>query len=322
MLFSGGTTSPPFSEKKMALRSQKEKMAIKKTLKTLCEVFGASVLPLEVEEALEKGHRVTVWHPRWEERLEMIVQDDWPPWKMDKFFVPSNWPGGLRRAPSVMVEVQEGAVWAEVASGLFLRGEVAYLRTSSKERLDEALEGVRFLRPFLAEMGLSDLEGALETLSQLEEGEIRQEGSYVLARKRDISDIRVLRRGGIFGDPLQDGAFLAGETVSFSFPQGGAFALQGHFYQDKVGIERASARWRGAEVNLAGGRLRLGHSALDENLASHLLRAPLKEFTENVALSIWISALAEEVLEHDDPLKALTSEEVLERVPLRALAKF
>ncbi len=66
----------------------------------------------------------------------------------------------------------------------------------------------------------------------------------------------------------------------------------------------------------------MGHSALDENLASHLLRAALKEFAESVALSAWISALAEEALEHDDPLKALTNEEVLERVPLRALAKF
>jgi hypothetical protein len=75
-------------------------------------------------------------------------------------------------------------------------------------------------------------------------------------------------------------------------------------------------------VNLAGGRLRLGHSALDEDLASHLLRAALKEFAESATLSVWISALAEEVLEHDDPLKALTSEEVLERVPLRVLAKF
>jgi hypothetical protein len=221
-----------------------------------------------------------------------------------------------------MVEVQEGAVWAEVASGLFLREGVVYLRTSVKERLDEALEGVKFLRPFLAEIRLLDLEGALETLSQLEEGEIRQEGSYVLARKRGVSDIRVLRRGGIFGDPLRDGAFLAGETVSLSFPQGVEFALQGYFYQDKVGLERASARWRGVQVNLAGGRLRLGHPALEEDLASHLLRAALKEFAESVALSAWISALAEEVLEHDDPMKALTSEEALERVPLRALAKF
>jgi hypothetical protein len=135
-----------------------------------------------------------------------------------------------------MVEFQEGAVWAEVASGLFLRKGAVYLRTSVKERLDEALEGVKFLRPFLAEIGLSDLEGALETLSQLEEGEIRQEGPYVSSRKRGISDIRVLRRGSIFGDPLQDGAFLAGETVSFSFPQGVEFAPQGHFYKKRGGV--------------------------------------------------------------------------------------
>jgi hypothetical protein len=257
-----------------------------------------------------------------QERLEMIVQGDWPPWKMDKLFIPSDQPGELRRTPSAMVEVQEGTLWAEVASGLFLRDEAAYLRTPSKERLHEALEGTKFLRSFLAEIGLSDLEGALETLSQLEEGEIRQADSYVLARKREISDIGVLRRGSIFGDPLRDGAFLVGEVVPFSFPQGVELALRGHFYQDKVGLEQASTRWRGAEVNLAGGRLRLGHSALDEDLGSHLLRAALKEFADSVALSVWISALAEEALEHDDPMKALMSEEVLERVPLRVLAKF
>ncbi len=199
---------------------------------------------------------------------------------------------------------------------------MAYLRTSVKERLDEALEGAKSLRPFLAEIGLSDLERALEPLSQLEEGEIRQEGPYVLARKREISDIRALKRKETFGDPLRDGAFLVEKVVSFSFPQGVELALQGHFYHNKAGLERASARWRGAQVTLAGGRLRLGHSALDEDLASHLLRAVLKEFAESATLSVWIGALAEEALEHDEPLKALMSEEVLERVPLRALAKF
>jgi hypothetical protein len=53
-----------------------------------------------------------------------------------------------------------------------------------------------------------------------------------------------------------------------------------------------------------------------------LLRAVLREFAESTTISVWISALAEEVLEHDEPLKALMSEEVLERVPLRVLAKF
>ena len=48
------------------MRSEKGKTAIKRVLESLCGAFGVSFLPLEVEEALEKGHRVTVWHPRWE----------------------------------------------------------------------------------------------------------------------------------------------------------------------------------------------------------------------------------------------------------------
>jgi len=142
------------------------------------------------------------------------------PWKMEKFSIPSDWPGRLRKAPSVMVEVQKGGVWVEVASGLFLRRKVAYLRTPSEDRLDEALEGAKFLRSFLAEIGLSDLEGALETLSQLEEGEIRQEGPYVLARKRDISDIRVLRRGVSLVILSGTGLFWRERSCLFSSPRG------------------------------------------------------------------------------------------------------
>ncbi len=92
------------------MRSEKEKAAVKRALESLWEAFGASFLPLEVEEALEKGHRVTVCHPRWEERLEVIVQGDCPPWKIDKFFIPFSWPGGMRKAPSVTVEVETAKI--------------------------------------------------------------------------------------------------------------------------------------------------------------------------------------------------------------------
>ncbi len=60
---------------------------------------------------------------------------------------------------------------------------------------------------------------------------------------------------------------------------------------------------------------------MDEDLGSQLLRTALNEFAKSATLAVWITALAEEALEHDDPLKALMSEGVLEKLALRVLAE-
>lgn len=91
----------------------------------------------------------------------------------------------------------------------FFRGE--------RGDLGKALEEAKALGFVLSAMGLGDLEGALEKLAELEEGEVRAEGPYVLARG---GGVWALRRGTLLGDLRLDGAFLMGEEVRLSL--GGA----------------------------------------------------------------------------------------------------
>jgi hypothetical protein len=95
---------------------------------------------------------------------------------------------------------------------LHITGERAFFR-GEREDAEGALEEAKAFRPVLSAMGLGDLESALEKLAQLEEGEVRAEGPYVLARG---GGVWALRRGTLLGDLRLDGAFLLGEEVRVS----------------------------------------------------------------------------------------------------------
>jgi hypothetical protein len=71
------------------------------------------------------------------------------------------------------------------AHHLHMSREQAFSR-GERGDLGEALKEARALRPVLSAMGLGDLEGALENLAELEEGGVRAEGPYVLARGGDV----------------------------------------------------------------------------------------------------------------------------------------
>ncbi len=83
------------------------------------------------------------------------------------------------------------------------------------ECVREVLQDAKTLRPLLASMDLSDLEGAIEVLSQLGEGESEVEGPYVLARNERAW---MLRRGLVFGEPRLDGDLLLEREIALYFP--------------------------------------------------------------------------------------------------------
>jgi hypothetical protein len=68
---------------------------------------------------------------------------------------------------------------------LFARKGRVLFRTQDPRGIKKTLEEVRPLRPLFAALDLADLEAALEALSRLKDGEVRQEGPYVLARKEN-----------------------------------------------------------------------------------------------------------------------------------------
>jgi len=272
---------------------------------------------------LERGERLVAYHERWDGGLKVTLQSGYPPWNVGTFYVAPD-RGDLRRAPSATVEVHGERLWAEVASNLVLlregRRKKAYLRAGHEERLKDALEGARFLRPFLSEAGFSDLEGALLTLSRLEDGEIRQEGPYIVARK---GESRALFRGVLFGNPALDGAFLVGDAVTLPLREGAEIALRGYFFEKRVGLSEMRVRWGEERADYHGKGLGPSYPVLEDGLVPRLLRVGLREFAGSAFLSARIGALAEEALElrAEEFLKALGGEAFFRRVRLRALAR-
>jgi hypothetical protein len=200
------------------------------------------------------------------------------------------------------------------------RRKKAYLRAVHEGWLKDVLEGARFLRPFLSGAGFSDLEEALLTLPRLEDGEIRQEGPYVVARK---GETWTLFRGVLFGNPALDGAFLVGDTVTLLLREGAEIALRGYFFEKRVNLSEMRIRWGEERADYHGRGLGPSYPVLEDHLISHLLRPALREFTGSASLPARIAALAEEALElrPEEFLKALGSEAFFRRARLRALSR-
>jgi hypothetical protein len=125
-----------------------------------------------------------------------------------------------------------------MAGRAFFRGE--------RGDLEEALKEAQTVRPVLSAMGLGDLEGALQKLAELEEGEVRAEGPYVLARG---GGIWALRWGTLLGDLRLDGAFLLGEEVRVSFGEA-EVVLKPKWFWGTMGLEYVRFRLGEEEVLL------------------------------------------------------------------------
>jgi hypothetical protein len=135
-----------------------------------------------------------------------------------------------------------GVVALDGPSGLHVVNDKAFLRTSSRKPLERVREGVRALRPLLTAMGLSDLEGAIEALLGLEEGEGRVEGGYVLTRSGGFWS---LWRGTFLGNPDLDVAVLAGRDAVLPLPEGVAFSFRVRLMCARVYVDRLGIYWKG-----------------------------------------------------------------------------
>ena len=293
---------------------------VKELLRALWEVFGISSPPLEAEEALERRWWVSLRHFRGERELRVVANNGLPPWAWEKtqFHLLSD-RLDLRRVPTAAFDLHKEKFGGEISPEIFLGKGAVFLRAFSEESVREALKNIAHFRSLLGEVELSDLEVALKKLSGLKEGEARREGSYVLARGEDI---RVLRRGGFFEDPLLEGALLLGKPVALPSADELQVRLKVDFYRDRAGLGWFSLRWRGERIDLERRHFSDSFSLLEENWLFSLIRGVFRYLAGNPLLPGRIVALAQEVIEREDPLEALRSEGVLQGAHLRTLAQF
>ncbi len=290
---------------------------MEKVLEALWKVFSVSTPATEVEEAVRRGHGVTVWHPARERNVVVYVRKRGTPLWEGPTFLSSDRPEPLTRMPSVSAEFEGGKATVKIGSDLFLGEGRAYFRG---HYLEEAMtaEEAGSLTPLFAALGLEDLEEALAALAGLEDGEARQEGRYALARE---GSLRTLWRGELFGDWTLDTAFLLGKPTRLHFREGVRVVLWGHFHGKMLGLEQASVRWGNEMAFVAGGGLRVICPALEGPLLPRLLRKAFAEMARNEGLSAPLAALVEEAAREEDPAKALSAEEFFRRVRMRALSR-
>jgi hypothetical protein len=280
-------------------------------------------LTLEIESALRRRSWVEVRFKRAGEAVFYVCDKAKHPLgcscKSKRHLCPSG------SSPSVGFRAmfEGGQVRAYMAGGLVVRKGGALLRADGPERVEAALAEARSLPSFLAALGLSDLEGALEVLSRLENGEVRREGPYLLVRE---GDTRILRRGEFLGSPKLDAAFFLGGRVSLSYPRGLEIALKGEIvFEDNVVLRKFALRFEGEEARHDGTREGKGFS---ESAAgdlrywfTSLMRGALKAELEKAPLSPKMRALVEELARSEDPLEAPKDEAFFRRVELKLLTK-
>jgi hypothetical protein len=179
---------------------------------------------------------------------------------------------------------------------------------------------VKRLHPLFGALGLADLEKAIEALLRLNDGEVRQEGPYVLVRQ---GNFHALRRGSLFGGLLLDEDFLVGRgPVVLSYPHGVKIALWGSFSDANITLSKMEIRWKGevARLGIAPGGC---WNALDRDPIPSLVRQAVRWGRKaDPSLSPRMSALIDELGEAENPLEALRTDEFFRWVHMRALSLF
>jgi hypothetical protein len=221
------------------------------------------------------------------------------------------------------VVAQAGRVEVWSAGRLIARRDRAFLHLNGLEEVEKASQEVQRLPSLFSALGLSDLEEALGALLELEEGEVKALGPYTLTRE---GNVRILRRGSLFGDPDTNGAFLRGKpvTLAFSPELQITLKLRGLFgWKGRVSLEEFTIRWMGEAARFDGEEAwRYGTS---KNLVQALVRETLRRWLGRPLPSLRMRALIEELAEYENFLVALEDEEFLEfsrRVHLRILSNF
>jgi hypothetical protein len=278
----------------------------------LWRALGITFEPPWLERALDAGYWMTVTFRQGSEEPEVVL---WVPGGEDVRLP-------LRRsaARAFQLVARIGRVRVEAAPRLFARRGRAFLQAQSLQEVEEAIGVARAFRPLFQAMDLADLEGALEALTELEDGESRVEGPHVLFREEEAW---TLRTGLVLGDLSLTKDFIARHRVVFSYPHGVQIALKGGFWERWLQLRELVVRW-GEEAVRFEDVPALRADPPDRNPVGDMVREALRRELSDpkTERSPRMRALLEELSESENPLDAPKSEEFFRRVHLRALAKF
>jgi hypothetical protein len=164
----------------------------------------------------------------------------------------SFWGPGCERLRGVNLYARAGLVVLSfhtdsyVTGDLYITKERAFGVFRHSEALEEVLERVRGLSPFLERLGVADLERVFAVLKELEKGETWAEGPYVLLREEGRW---IVRRGPIFGNPELDKAVLAGRDITLRFGDE-EVAFRTVWTPSNMFLDYLRLRWGGREVHL------------------------------------------------------------------------
>ncbi len=282
------------------------------------KALGISSPPAEVGETLRKGGKVRLWCP-WGKRapLGRLTVETSKKDTLSSLDLPLS---GRSCPRTFLLDAHAGRVEVGISPRLFARKGRALFRTRDPRGIKKTLEEVRPLRPLFEAMGLPDLEEALEALSRLKNGEIRQEGSYVLARKERL---RVFKRGSYFANPLLDGTFLLGERVVLAYESGVEVALRGSFSGRLLSLKEASIRWGDEAVELEEAEFATTN-ALRKAAPAFLFQTLAGWNAEKVfpKRSPRMKALIAELAEAENPFVVLEDPEFFRRLYLEVLSNF
>jgi hypothetical protein len=235
-----------------------------------------------------------------------------------------RFPTPLSTFPKVrLMNSASGDVEVEVG-GIYAREGKVFFSGRHLEKVTKNREAVKALRPLFVSLGLGDLEGTLEVLSSLSEGEARREGEYLLARQRGTGGRFILRRGSLLGDFALDKAFVLGEKVELFFPKDVELTLEGGgFRASLVHLVGLEVRWEGEKIGFGAGSKWVKARANGDDPVGELVRKRvargLREL--NSPPSPRMRALLEALARQKRPLQALKKEGFLRKVLLDALSR-
>jgi len=283
--------------------------------------------PLDgVEEWLREGASLKAWGPMPEAPyLDVAIVMDYGVFKDSGYTVKKKRFSDPHRQRFELTSFSAKAGLETLHSLVLVYGtrERATLELSTLDHLENRLERLRGLRPLLSAMGLSDLEGAVERLSELEKGESRIEGPYVLAQGEDPwgKDVWVLRRGPIFGDPELDGTLLTKKRANLRFPGDVEFSFRVAWKLGSMSFDRLRIRWGEEEVDFRYPHAVSAHSLAKNPVTEAIQSSLIAEVTKLEAHgkseqfkdvpSPKMLSLLKAFASHEDPFGALADGRLL-----------
>ncbi len=303
----------------------------RRTLEVLGGLQEALGVPLlsRVGKILPKGNRVSVVYKNTPLNTEVVARVQGQDEKL--YFPPPNEPllgeFELHLSPGAVTLV---LVNPSSTSWLFVnRGKVFSKSHNCGEDKARCVRGtlqdVKTLRPLWASIGFSDLEGAVEALSRLGEGESRVEGTYVLARNERAW---MLRRGFVLGEPRLDGDLLLEREVNLSFPGDVEMSFSVKWGYPFMDLRFLYIRWGTEEVLIDTNRSFFSAEVLERDPVTLAIRSGLGMEIEHLDRdpdqdgwsgrtakpSPKMLAFLRALNEHDEPFRALAEGKFLTHV--------